>query len=206
MGKIFPDMAGAFTNALGGTVYYVRNGENLARRKGGGSKKKFTDLQQLQQAKFAILNALGNRLREVVDVGFPQRKPTQSGVNMFVRANMDICSVTEEGELAVDLGRMLCARGRLVVPALSVEQAEDRLAFTLAPCRPERYALPDDRVMVLVFAPEHRWFRCGEIGVRGKAGKMVFTIPPHWKTREVRVYVFAVNRAGTQVSDSRCLL
>ena len=199
-------MAGAFTNSLGGTVYYVRNGENFARRKGVRRKKKFTDLQQIYQQKFSILNKLGSRLKEVVDIGFPQRKLTQSGINMFVRANMEIFSVTEEGELTIDLGRMLCAQGRLIVPSLSVEQAEDKLTFTLAPSEPERYAMPDDRVMALVFEPERVWFRCGEIGVRGKAGKMVFTIPPRWKSTDVRVYVFALNQAGTLASDSRCLL
>ncbi|MDE7074717.1 MAG: hypothetical protein K2O69_06700, partial [Odoribacter sp.] len=190
MGKIFPDVAGAFTNALGGTVYYVRNGENLVRRKGKCNEKKFTDLQKLQQSKFSILNRLGNRLKEVADVGFPQRKPTQSGANMFVRANKDICRVTEDGEVAVDLGRMLCAQGRLAVPALSVAQEGRELAFTLAPCEPERYALPDDRVMVLVFEPECERFRFGEIGVRGKPGRLVFPLPKHWKSADVRVYVF----------------
>lgn len=90
MGKIHPDLAGAFTRTIGGTVYYMRYGENLARRKGvQGENRQFSDAQVLQQSKFGLLNTVGCSMRDVVEVGFPQRKRTQSGVNAFVQENVN---------------------------------------------------------------------------------------------------------------------
>lgn len=171
MGRIHPDLAGAFTNAVGGTVYYVRFGENLARRKGVWSEnRKFTKGQLLQQAKFGILNTVGSVMEEAVEIGFPQRKRKQSGSNIFVRVNSDACDVTEDGQVSVDYKRVLCAHGGLTPPLVTVSRTESSLSFECQAMTEGKKAAPDDRIMGVMLDPVNGFCQCRELCARGEGG------------------------------------
>lgn len=208
MGKIYPDLAGAFTRTIGGTVYYLRFGENLARRKSVWSENRtFSDAQLLQQAKFRLLTTVGNSLREAVDAGFPGRKRSQSGANVFVQVNQGACEVTEGGEVSLDYGRVLCAKGNLRPPFVEVKRSAEGFVFTNRAVTERGHAMEtDDRVMAVVFDPVNGYCLFSELCKRGDEVTETVALPDYWGQESPVVYVFAVSEDGKRASRSLYLV
>lgn len=208
MGKIHPDLAGAFTRTIGGTVYYMRYGENLARRKGVQSEnRKFSDAQVLQQSKFGLLNTVGCSMRDVVEAGFPQRKRNQSGVNVFVQENRQVCEELEGGEVALNYEALSCAKGSLHPPFVQVSRGEDGITFTNRAAAERTSSMQgDDKVMVVVFDPVGGFCRFQELCRREEETTVTVTLPDYWQQETLVFYAFAVNAEGTRASKSLYLV
>ncbi len=208
MGKIHPDLAGAFTRTIGGTVYYMRYGENLARRKGvQGENRQFSDAQVLQQSKFGLLNTVGCSMRDVVEVGFPQRKRTQSGVNAFVQENQRVCRELGGGDVSLNYEEMLCAKGSLHPPFVQVSRDANGIVFTNRPMAERTASMQgNDRVMVVAFDPVDGFCRSLELCKRGDEAMETVTLPDYWQQENLVFYTFAVNAGGTRASRSLYLV
>lgn len=204
MGKIYPDLAGAFRRSVGGTVYYMRYGENLVRRKAVPNENRKSSLEQeKQQQRFGIINALGAMVKGVVNMGFPQRKRNLSGVNMFVHLNTDVWK--EEGdEVAVDFTKLVLAKGSLLVPVATVALNSETttITFTCPKFESENNAKEDDRIYGVVIDPKNGFCRCHELCKRGTGGEYSFILPDSWDIAEVQMYVFALSSDGKYASKS----
>ena len=203
MGKIYPDLVGAFTNAVGGTVYYMRCGKNVVRRK-GVRRKKQTALQERQQVKFGALSRLAMLLKEVITMGFVQRKQGVFDVNVFVQKNKDICRVEEDGSISVNYERLVCSEGNLRVPVAvaMLDEGDHGLTFECEEMEPDKDALPDDRIMGVVFDTVNGFCRCVELCERQEGGATSVTLDEYWSLEALAVYIFAVSKDGHRVSDS----
>lgn len=203
MGKIYPDLVGAFTNAVGGTVYYVRCGQNVARRKGVRRKNR-TFLQEQQQECFGALARLGALLKEVISMGFVQRKQGVFDTNVFIQRNKDICRVGEEGRIAVNYEKLVCSEGDLREPEVTVMQGEGEhdLTFICEEMEVDKDALPDDRIMGVMFDTVNGFCRCVELCERREGGATNVTLEEEWNLEALAVYAFAVSKGGRRVSGS----
>lgn len=203
MGKIYPDFVGAFTNSVGGTVYYVRNGQNFVRRK-GVPKKAPTFLQEKQRAKFGMLVKLALLLQEAIRIGFLPGKRGWSEINFFVRKNKDICRMEEDGGFSVNYEKLVCAEGNLRVPdaEVALDRGDHGVRFECGEMEMDKDALPDDRIMGVVFDTKNGFCRCVELCERKEGGATSISLEDSWELDTLAVYVFAISGDGKRVSDS----
>lgn len=207
MGEIYPDLAGAYKRSVGNTVYYVRLGANLVRRKAvPNDNRKSSEAQVKQQQRFAVINALGRKVRGVVDVGFPKRPRRLSGVNMFVHVNTGVWQEAGD-EVAVDFSKLVLADGSLIEPEVEVvlNHEEGKLVFTAEAAEEEQDAEIEDRVMGVIIDAKNGFCRMRELFTRGAGGEFSFVLPKTWETEALQVYVFALRRDGKQASRSQYL-
>lgn len=207
MGEIYPDLAGAYKRSVGNTVYYIRFGANLARRKPvPNENRKSSDEQLKRQRQFAVINVLGRKVKGVVDVGFPQRPRKWSGVNMFVHVNTGVWQESGD-EVAVDFSKLVLADGFLIEPEVEValNYEEGTLVFNAGAAEEEIDAQPDDRVMGVIIDAKNGFCRMRELFTRGAGGKYSFSLPQRWDMEALQVYVFALSRDGKQASRSHHL-
>ena len=61
MAKIYPDLAGGYKGAVGGTTYYFWKGDNIARKKGVPGKKSKSGEAVEQRMKFAELGIFSRK-------------------------------------------------------------------------------------------------------------------------------------------------
>lgn len=204
MARVHPDLAGAYTRSLGGTVYYMRNGDNIVRRKGVWNENRKSSVEQeKQQQRFGVINAVGAMVKDVVNMGFPQRKRKFSGVNMFVHLNTNVWK--EEGdEVAVDYTKLVLAKGSLLAPEATVVTNSETMTvtFTCPKFESENNAKEDDRVYGVVIDPKNGFCRCHELCKRGVGGEYNFKLSDSWDIEEVQLYVFALSRDGKFASKS----
>lgn len=204
MGKIYPDLAGAYRRSIGGTVYYMRFGENLVRRKSIPKENRENSVgQERQQQKFKVINILGAVVKDVVNIGFPQRKRKLTGVNMFVHVNTQVWQEVED-EIAVDFSKLLLAQGSLAIPTVTVALDEENrsLSFNCPKTEAEVNAKEDDRIFCVVIDPKNGFCRSKELCERGTGGEYTLTLPDTWAVKEIQVYVFALSNDGKQASKS----
>lgn len=204
MGQIYPDLAGAFRRSVGGTVYYMLYGDNFVRRKPIPSENRnSSDEQKQQQQRFGVINGVGAMVKDVVNMGFPQRKRKLSGVNMFVHLNTNVWK--EEGEeVAVDFTKLVLAKGSLLVPEATVVINSETMTvtFTCPKFEKENNAKEDDRIYGVVIDPKNGFCRCHELCKRGAGGEYNFNLSDRWDIAEVQMYVFALSSDGKYASKS----
>lgn len=204
MAIIYPDLAGAFRRSIGGTVYYMRFGENLVRRKGVPKEDRENSVkQEKQQQRFKVINILGAVVKNVVDIGFPGRKRKLTGVNMFVHVNTQVWQEVED-EIAVDFSKLLLAQGSLLIPTVTVAFDEETrsLLFNCSKTEAEINARENDRIFWVVIDPKNGFCRSRELCERGTGGDYTLTLPDTWAVKEVQIYVFALSNDGKQASKS----
>ena len=74
MGKVKPDLAGAYVSKVGGVAYYIKDGVNYVRSLSKSGYKSNTPLQAGVKARFKSASQMAGQMKEIAKVGFPQRK------------------------------------------------------------------------------------------------------------------------------------
>lgn len=146
---------------------------------------------------------LGAVVKEVVDIGFPQRKRKLTGVNMFVHVNTQVWQELED-EIAVDFSKLLLAQGSLLVPMATVEldSETNSVKFTCQKAEAEINAKVDDHIFGVVIDAKNGFCRCKELCERGTRGEHILTLPYTWAMNELQIYVFALSNDGKRTSKS----
>ncbi|WP_251619775.1 DUF6266 family protein [Odoribacter lunatus] len=204
MGKIYPDLAGAFARSVGNVVYYLKAGENLVRSKSKKPYKSNTPAQQEQKGKFGDLNRLGSIVVDVVNVGFPQRPLKLSAVNMFFKVNKDCFKHTEGEQAVIDYERLVYSNGSLFPPQVKATlDATDRVIELSGTAMPElSRCRPDDIVYGVLMDTTNGFCQLVEICKREDGGTMSVKFPEFWDTDSTVVHAFAVSCDGKKASKS----
>lgn len=203
MSKVYPDFLGALIGSTGKVSYYMRYGENIARRKVIGGKSSNSPAAVEQRAKFGTVIKLASVLQAATHLGFPQRKRGLTVANEFVRLNKDICTVTGD-TVSVDYERLLCANGQLHTPEVTVTYSAEsqKFLFEQTTTEEERNNSADDKVYAVLLESNQGFCRLTELRQRGESGSTSVTLPKRWDKEHVIVYAFATSADGKLASKS----
>lgn len=89
MGKVKPDLAGAYVSKVGGVAYYIKDGVNYVRSLSKSEYKSNTPLQAEVKARFKSASQMAGQMKEIAKVGFPQRKRGITPKNAWHSANKE---------------------------------------------------------------------------------------------------------------------
>lgn len=202
MGKIHPDLAGAFQRSVGNVVYYLKNGENIARSKSKSPYTSKTPAQETQRGKFGDMNHLASIMQNVAKTGFPQRKRGFSAVNAFHSSNKRNYIESEDGKTVIDYEHLQCSQGPLFPPVVTATlNAESRtIAFQSEAMPGDSNCKEDDAVYAVLLDTENEFCSLTEVCKRGKGGSVSVILSRYWKTEAVVLYAFAVSANGRKAS------
>lgn len=206
MAKIYPDLAGVFRGSVGKVTYYLRESENIARRKGEGGHSSQSPEAVEQRQKFGLVSALASIMLAAIKLGFPRRKKGLSETNAFHSLNKNVCTVAD-GVVTVDYERLKCAKGRLVIPEVTVsyDAENSKVLFSQEEMEEEVNCSADDMVYGVLLESKQGFCRLVKLRVRGESGSTSMNLPATWNKDYVVVYVFAVSADKTNASQSRYL-
>ena len=111
MGKIKPDLAGAYVSKVGGVAYYIKDGVNYVRSLSKSEYKSNTPLQAEVKARFKSASQMAGQMKEIAKVGFPQRKRGITPKNAWHSANKECFRKTDEG-IEIDFEKLQFSNGR----------------------------------------------------------------------------------------------
>lgn len=164
-----------------------------------------TPAQQRQRRVFTELSDWGNIFGEATKLGFPTRQRQQSAQNAFMQANAGIVSVSEEGEVSVDYTGIICSKGRLDIPKVTVTCAGDPpvLTFTHPVQKNGRCRKATDRLYAAVLEKELEEVEVFELNKRSEAEAVTAELEEGWKKENLHVYVFVLSEKGDKASDTK---
>lgn len=207
MAKVFPDLAGGYSGKVGKSLYYRVKKDCFVKTLPEKTTPP-TERQSEQQLLFEMMGQLSGAMAEVSQHGFPKcAKKLWTAPNMFIHVNKGLCTVesTETGAVSVDYPNMLCAKGNLMMPEVSVTYSEEEHSLSfLASGTDENYnrCKPDDVLYAAVL--ESDLFQCKivRIGTRGEGGTSSTTLHSLWNKDALHVYAFATSAKGKDASRS----
>ena len=172
MGKVKPDLAGAYVSKVGGVAYYIKDGVNYVRSLSKSGYKSNTPLQAGVKARFKSASQMAGQMKEIAKVGFPQRKRGLTPKNAWHSANKDCFRKTDEG-IEIDFEKLQFSNGNLYPPEVTLTYDQESKTYTASyPEMPaESNCHPDDVVYVLLLDTEQLFTRLVSIGQRGEAGE-----------------------------------
>lgn len=205
MGKIKPDLAGAYINKVGGAAYYVRDGVNYVRSLGKGKYTSNTPLQVEVKAKFRIASQIAGQVKEVAKVGFPQRGRGITPKNAWHSANKGCFRKTDDG-VEVDFENFQFSDGRLypVTATLAYEQELRTYTVSYSEMPEESNCHPDDIVYVVLLDTGQFFTRLVAVGKRGEPGEARIMVSELWGDA-VMAYCFATTADGKTASKTQHL-
>lgn len=206
MSKVYPDFLGGLIGSTGKVSYYMRYGENIARRKAIGGKSSTSPAAVEQRAKFKTVIKLASVLLTVIRLGFPQRKRGRSPSNEFVRLNKDICTV-EGNMVTIDYEHLLCTNGQLLTPEVKVTYDPTSKTFTFEQTTMEEEinCNTDDNVYAVLLEREQALCRLIALHQRGENSSTSVALPQKWEREHVSVYIFAQSIDQKKASRSMYL-
>lgn len=204
MGKIYPDLAGAFARSVGNAVYYLKADENLVRSKSKKAYTSNTPAQQVQKGKFGDLSRLGSVVLEAVNMGFPQRPARLSAVNMFFKENKDCFRAVQDGQAEIDYERLVYSGGSLFPPQVRVTLDAAGKTMELSGIAMPDYSKcqSDDTVYGVLMDTANGFCQLVEVCKRGTGGTKSVSLSDFWDTEATVVHAFAVSSDGKKASKS----
>lgn len=203
MGKIRPDLVGAFVNKIGGATYYLRDGVNYVRSLSKEEYTSNTPRQAEVRAKFASASQVAAHVKDIAKVGFPQRKRGLSPKNAWHSANK-ACFRQLEGGVEISFKDFQFSDGNLFPPevTLNFDREEGTFTATRSEMPNESNCNPDDFVYLVLLDTDQLFSRLVPLGERGKSGEVTFSISRLW-SESVMAYCFAVSASGKAASKTR---
>ena len=200
MGKIKPDLAGAYVSKVGGVAYYIKDGVNYVRSLSKSGYKSNTPLQAGVKARFKSASQMAGQMKEIAKVGFPQRKRGLTPKNAWHSANKECFRKTDEG-IEIDFEKLQFSNGSLYPPEVTLTYDQESQTYTASyPEMPaESNCHPDDVVYVLLLDTEQLFTRLVSIGQRGEAGETAIKVSDLW-SGAVMAYCFATSADGKMAS------
>ncbi len=112
-----------------------------------------------------------------------------------------------DGVVTVDYERLKCAKGRLVIPEVTVsyDAENSKILFSQEEMEEEVNCSADDMVYGVLLESKQGFCRLVKLRVRGESGSTSMNLPVTWNKDYVVVYVFAVSADKTNASQSRYL-
>lgn len=183
-------------------------GLNVAKKKISANSSK-TIAQQMQRKRWAKAFELNVLFAPASEVGFPERKPTESYHNAFMAANGNerAIPVSEDLEVTVSYPDVLCAQGRWIklprTMSVSADAEMRSLTFTHAAEENGTMRYGDDMLYAMVVDTDLQDAELYELNARNNSEPVMITLPDDWDMDALAVYVFALTADKKKASNSK---
>ena len=187
--------------SVGGQTFYKWRGEMLVRMK-IKSNSSSTPAQQRQRQLFAELLRWCGIFSGVAALGFPGRARKQSPENAWAQANAGIVTLDTEGEVMVDYSRIICSKGTLEAPEVTVTfNAEDgSLSFLHSVDEDGRGKYATDRLFVVLLDKMRKKVKVHELNRRKDTAPVTVMLKDGWDVENLCIYAFYLREDGRRAS------
>jgi len=195
---------GGFSGKVGTVIGGSWNGVDYMRGLPSHMTNPQTEKQQNQREKVAIIIQFLRPLKDFLRVGFHKQAIKMSAFNAATSYNMAHALFDNDPNFGIDYSKVMVSQGKLPValnPAVSTP-AEDQVKFTWDDNSSVKGAMPDDRALLLVVAPEIGKAYTEMEGNLRTSGSQVLNLPPEFEGTEVQCYISFQNANQTGISDS----
>lgn len=193
-------------NSLGNVVTYTYCGKGVLRGKPLYVRNPRTPAQQEVRLRFKSSGRLSAYFRKAALLGFPASYAVQSH-NAFVGANLSIFDVDEEGQVRPDFRRLVCSRGKLEKPAVTLYISGDEVRAEVSEQPLSAYCSRTDTLYAVLWDCQYPGCSIVKIGKRqGGYTTAPFSYPKEFDLSHLFIYAFAVSANGKQASDTLLLL
>lgn len=218
--SIFGDVRGK----VGNIILYKGRGDKTLCRGSWPTRKASNETQKRQATVFGTLAKMKQRLKPVIDIGFPGNGKDLKGCNAFVSANWtDVISVKkinpskkvskrksapQEFRGKIDFQKLRVAAGPLFPPAVEVTIDEEQNKAQVSHQATTVHTVDcflDDQIHIALVDKEKLYCHILKICQRAESGEFIVPIPKRMDARNLVVYTFATNANGLYASNSVCL-
>lgn len=181
-------------------------GRNVVKTKIDRNTSK-TLLQQKQRARWTELQELDALFDEAVLVGFPSRPHYLTAHNAFVKANAKAVDVSEDLKVTTDYKNIVCSKGKLKKPQVSVSANEEqnKLTFTHVPEGNGTRRMATDKLYAMVVEKALQEAKLFPLDTRADKEPMVVDIPVSWTIENLNIYVFVLSANGHKASNTETI-
>lgn len=203
MGKLYQGMFGPITGKVGDTVYYVLNGQNVARHM-GKRMEPFSEAQLGAQYRMKLVNVVLKTSTEFLNVGFMSNLKwlKNSAYNRAVSYNLKNAIAGIYPDCFIDFSKVLMSKG--ILPGavdVGMEPVAEGLQFTWSSLDLP-YPRGNDQAMLLAYFPSlGSAIYSVEAGYRS-VGSAVLPVPADLLGERMEVYLSFVAADRKSVSDS----
>ncbi|MDE5638453.1 MAG: hypothetical protein K2I47_01425 [Odoribacter sp.] len=193
-------------NSLGNVVTYTYCGKGVLRGKPLYVRNPRTPAQQEVRLRFKSSGRLSAYFRKAALLGFPASYAVQSH-NAFVGANLSIFDVDDKGQVRPDFRRLVCSRGKLEKPAVTLHISGDEIRAEVSEQPLSAYSSRTDSIYAVLWDCQYPGCSIVKIGKRqGGYTTAPFSCPDEFDLSHLFIYAFAVSANGKQASDTLLLL
>jgi len=195
---------GAHRGKIGNLVYYILNGQQVA-RKNGRKTKPPTEAQLAHQAKVKLVNTFLKTIKDFIHVGFSIERlgTTKNAFNLAVEHNFHKIVSGTYPDLDLDYSKLLVSIGKLK-PAQNPTVANDteglRFNWDTNPQMP--FLEATDQVMMLAYFPVQRKSVCTLFGKDRLSGTDLLYLPEDFRAEYAETYIAFISSDRKQLSDS----
>lgn len=210
MGRLKNGLSGPVSGKIGGTVYYVRLGQQVSRAVPHASNKPKTKKQLIAQAVFATVNEFITTVNPVTNVGFkPKSKktPGRTANNEAMSANLKTVVEGVYPDFSINYSKIIVSEGRLPLPEnITVVFENGTLQFTWQNQTWLESLCLLDQAMLLAYFPETN--RAAYAASSNRRADQQDSLHLHLNPRNflpetyVEVYIAFVSDDRENVSDS----
>lgn len=195
-------LTGKMSGSVANFVASVYRGKNVIKSKAFMPKDANSDAQKLHRGVFAMLCNEYKPLKELVDVGFPQRPMSQSPYNMFVGENMKTAIDRSSDTPVIDYAQLVVSAGTLnTVITTSVEITPEGVKVSYVPNTGSNGA-PDDVVMGVVKLKNDNAYTSRKVRGSAESDSLLFPIQGVVKEDIVYIYLSVVAADGERASST----
>lgn len=203
MARLEGGIFGNFHGRIGNTVYYVRNGKQLA-RKLGKIEKPATKAQLTCRQRLKVLSVFFKPVKAFINLGFAKlvAGTPAFAYNAAVKYNLEQATVGEYPDVQLDYSKIRVSKGNLL-PAynavLNKEAAGLRFSWeTTGMGYQDRY----DAAMILVYFPEGPEALCMLNAGQRQEGTVFLALDELRLKKEAHCYLAFISENRSEVSDS----
>lgn len=193
---------GGFSGKVGSIIGYRLNGQDIIKGFPKKRRTKPSKKEQVNRAKFAMMQAWLQPLLHFLRIGFKNYAPTFQGFVAAKSYNSRHAFKQDENDAwFIDPAQVLVSYGNLPLPQdIQMEVIDGEIVITWNQKSSKGGAL--DSVMVIVYAPKTSWIDGDFAASKRYTGKAVIQLPDHTAGNEVHAYLAFVAYDQSAQSNS----
>lgn len=212
MGTLIKGINGHISGKVGDVVYSSWRGESYIKSKPKTSneptapavapRRRESEKQLAQQAKFALAVRFLHPVKEVLNIGFRQQHRPATGYNLAIKHTLEQVIIGQYPNYVINYSKVQYSNGPWCRPegikliggtgCLVIIWHGDGYRFN---------SFGDDQVYILVYEPDTNTYLQGPVGVHRMQEAAIIAIPETFKGKILHTFLFCVSRNG-QVSDT----
>lgn len=188
-----------YRGTVGTVIGYMWRGKWCLRSRPRMVHNPRTEKQQSNRLLFKQMVSLAGSMKQALRKGLHRLSLEQhiTECNYFVKYNRDCFALDSEGRMAVDWESLIVSDGALAAPLFEAPEVEaSQLTVHFSPCAEGERAYGDDEVYLYAYCPAAGEGRLSA-SVWRRTKQVQLVLPESWQGKEVYLYGFAVDHAGT---------